>query len=288
MDYDEGDKANFSALLLSDIDTTFACPLGVHQHKLAIRGELKRRRYLTQNRRLCVDWSLSLSVFRLCSSATRDFHYHCHCHCRLRGRCTAESLADCMTASEDEEVEVFSPGASPELRRSSRTSARKRASTESAPYTRPKSKKKMQTVRSPVSRGSTSEMEQPAGSVPHHASPNPFASLGATPAGQATMSGQGDFLAQMQTMMGGMLGGMETRLNKTSTELRVSVDQALTSINDLNTRVAASEKRVDKVVSEIESMIDKRVEAGLKQHGLPVSLVEGGPAQSVDTPVEQA
>ena len=185
-----------------------------------------------------------------------------------------------MTASEDE-VEVFSPGASPELRRSSRTSARKRASTGSAPYSRPKSKKKMQTVRSPIMRGQ-SEADRQADPLPATAAPvagdvghNPFASLGQ---GGSHADGQPpqaapvavDLLAQMQNMMGGMLGGMETRLNKASSELRSSVDQAMVSISDLSARVSSNEKRMDGVLSEMEAMVERKVEEGLKNHGLPV------------------
>ena len=171
-----------------------------------------------------------------------------------------------MSTSEGE-AEVFSPapgsgtGASPELRRSSRTSARKRASTGSAPYSRPKSKKKMQTVRSPVK---SSEMDRPIGAQP---AVNPFASLG----GSAPQAGQDTFLAQMQNVMGGMLGGMETRLSKASNELRTSVDQALSSIGDLNTRMEASEKRMDRVVVDMEAMVEKKVEEGLRQFSLPGS-----------------
>ena len=56
--------------------------------------------------------------------------------------------------------------------------------------------------------------------------PNPFSSLGGGQAAAGTPSGQtdqGDILSKMQEMMGGMLGGMETRLNKASNDLRTSV-----------------------------------------------------------------
>ena len=74
---------------------------------------------------------------------------------------------------------------------------------------------------------------------------------------------------------------METQLNKASNELRSSVDQALTSIGDLNTRMSASEKRMDRVVGDLEALVEKKVEEGLKQIGLPhggecVGVGDGG------------
>ena len=185
---------------------------------------------------------------------------------------------------------MISPGASPELRRSSRTSARKRASTGSAPYSRPKSKKKMQTVRSPVMKGGQPEADRQSdqvGQLPTPApavnavgaGPNPFASLGqggghvdgqlAPPAPVAV-----DLLAQMQNMMGGMLVGMESRLIKASNELRSSVDQAMVSISDLSARMTSNEKRMDVVVNEIEAMVERKVEEGPKNHGLPLSRAQ--------------
>ena len=96
--------------------------------------------------------------------------------------------------------EVFESGASPDLRRTTRSSGRKRTSTGSAPYSRPKQKRKMQTVRSP--QGAAAGRQ---GSVPPVASP---AAGQAANTGQATTDvnsfaslappGQESFMSQMQ------------------------------------------------------------------------------------------
>ena len=172
------------------------------------------------------------------------------------------------------EDEVFDTGASPilrspELRRSTRTSSRKRSSTGSLPYSRPKSKKKMQTMRSPPSgnSGSTPGTSERASAA--EPSANPFSSLG-----EGTPTPQGDILARMQEMMGGMLGGMEGRLNKANEELRTSVSgqlgQVVSTVNDLSGRVEANERRMD----SIERLVEKRIEEGLTRHGQPTSEVD--------------
>ena len=161
--------------------------------------------------------------------------------------------------------EVFDTGASPDLRRSTRTSGRKRTSTGSAPYSRPKTKKKMSTQRSPVTKTpQTGTGPASAQEVPGGPQANPFASLSA--GGQAAT---GNFMEQMQAMMGGMLGGMEGRLNKATDELRSSVtgqlDQALETIGSLDNRISETEKRLDSV----ESKLEKKIEESLRAHGLP-------------------
>ena len=89
----------------------------------------------------------------------------------------------------------------------------------------------------------------------------------APPPGAAAASG--DLLAQMQQMMGGMLGGLETRLGRANDELQATVKcqlgQAMTSIDKLNGRMSETEKRMDKV----EDLIEKGIAEGFKKMGLP-------------------
>lgn len=136
-----------------------------------------------------------------------------------------------MSASGEDEV-FCDTGASPvlrspKLRRSTRTSSRKRASTGSLPYSRPRSKKKMQTVGSPpraaaafVAAATSVTPGAPEAST--QAGPdgtsNPFASLGG---GNPSAQPQGYFLVKMQEMMGGMLGGLEGRPDKSGRGLRL-------------------------------------------------------------------
>ena len=68
-----------------------------------------------------------------------------------------------------------------------------------------------------------------------------------------------DLLAKMQQMMGGMLGGLESRLSKANDELQATVTgqigQAMSSIDDLTERMTSTEKRLDKV----EGMVEKGI-----------------------------
>ena len=164
-----------------------------------------------------------------------------------------------MNATDDE---VFDTGASPdlrspqdrELRRSARTSSRKRSSTGSIPYARPKNKKKMSTMRSPPAERDPAPQEQTAPQA------NPFASLG---------NGQPVFMQQMESMMGGMLSGMENRLSRANGDLQANVtgqiDKAMASIGDLSTRISATKKRLDDVVVTVESLVEKKVEESLRK-----------------------
>ena len=172
-----------------------------------------------------------------------------------------------MSAPAEVEDEVFDTGASPvlrspELRRSTRTSARKRSSTGSIPYPRPKNKKKMSTANSP---GAGTPVPTAAGQSPVDAG-NPFSSLH----GQ-TSGGPNDMLVRMQEMMGGMLGGMESRLSKATDSLRTSVSdqigQVMTSVTDLSSRVSVTEKRMD----NMEEIVEKKIEEGIRKLNLPAA-----------------
>ena len=204
-----------------------------------------------------------------------------------------------MSASGDEEV--FDTGASPvlrspELRRSSRTTSRKRASTGSVPYSRPRSKKKMQTVRSPpaaaAGAATPGPQESPATPVTPATpamggqQPNPFAQLG-TGSGPAQAGGQGDILASMREMMGGMLGSMECRLNRASDDLRTSVTgqigQVAQSVADLGGRVSANERRMD----NLENMIEKKIEEGFIKHTQNAPVLADNEFPSLTVPVGQ-
>ena len=70
------------------------------------------------------------------------------------------------------------------------------------------------------------------------------------------------------------MGGMEGRLNKATNDLRSSVtgqlDQPLESTGDLNGRVTATEKRL----VDVETKLERRLEAGLREMGLPRSVGE--------------
>ena len=142
--------------------------------------------------------------------------------------------------------------------------------------------------------GSSSTIKKlKAGSMPTQRSPKrgpnmeaPAAQMaGVNPAAQPDAGQQsGNLVEQMQAMMGTMLGGMEGRLNKASTEIRTSVDQALTSISDLNARVSANENKMSEVMGEMESLIDKKIEEGLRHRAIPDSFPsltrDGAPALS--------
>ena len=180
------------------------------------------------------------------------------------------------------EDEVFDSGASPdlhrtpELRRSTRTSAKKRSSTGALPYTRPRSKKKMQTVRSPQGTAPVPQTSGPAppnAGVQDTADVNPFSSLGQQPGPGA------DILSKMQEMMGGMLGGMETRLNKATNDLRSSVSgqigQVAATVTDLGCRVSATERRMD----EIEQMVERKIEEGFQRASLPMTAASAQPEE---------
>ena len=172
-----------------------------------------------------------------------------------------------MSGSGEEDVFVDC-GASPDLRspnrrRSTRSSTRKRSSTGSvpAPYSRPKTKKKMSTLHSPPSGKAPA-----ANPVPAPQPDNPF--VGLTGAPQNTQA-QPDLMAQMQQLMGGMLGGMETRLGKANADLQESltgqIGKAMESIGSLDTRISASEKRIDQVICTLEDTVEKKIEEGLKK-----------------------
>ena len=105
---------------------------------------------------------------------------------------------------------VFESSASPDLRRTTRSSGRKRANTGSAPYSRPKQKKKMQTVRSPQSasagRVTTAVLSGDSVAATNTNEPAVQPAVAANPFASLAPPGQDNFMIQMQNMMGGMLG----------------------------------------------------------------------------------
>ena len=161
---------------------------------------------------------------------------------------TAGNTGDPVTVTVDleaEEEEVFLDcGASPELRRSTRTSARKRSSTARSTE-RPKSKreKKMSVSRTPVGQknGGAAPVQTPTGPPPD---PKP---------------GDPDpFFAKMQAM----LTGMEGRLNKATENLQTSVTS---EIGDLKERMSKNEDKIDNIYSEVSSMVQSKIEEGLRK-----------------------
>ena len=171
-----------------------------------------------------------------------------------------------MSASDEEDVfhNAESESASPILRRSTRTSARKRSSTGTAPYSRPKAKKDKKETTMSVSRTPVSAAKPPDRPT-ESATPNAF--VGTATIGSGSV--QPDFMAQMRAMMGGMLNGMEERLCQATGELRSTVteqiDGAMESIGDLNTRMARAEEKLGEVVGEVEGLVEKKVEESLRR-----------------------
>ena len=76
-------------------------------------------------------------------------------------------------------------------------------------------------------------------------------------------------MKQMQQMMGGMLGGMETRLGRANEDLQQSltgqIGRAMDSIGSLNERMSVNERKLDDVVSNIENTVEKKVEEGIRR-----------------------
>ena len=104
------------------------------------------------------------------------------------------------------DAESVDGGASPELRRSSRTSARKRASTGGVPNARPsKSKRDMSVSRTPTGqRQKGDQQRQAAPSDQDGQAGNPFLTLGSLGSGSVHPA---DFMSQMKNMMGGASWG---------------------------------------------------------------------------------
>ena len=162
----------------------------------------------------------------------------------------------------DAEEEVFLDcGASPELRRSTRTSARKRSSTgfttESNP--RPKKDRKMSTARTPVNAKTQAGPSSAAKAVP------PSDSVVADPV-----------LVQMQAM----LSGMESRLSMATVNLQTSVTGA---IGELKDRVGKTEERLDNMAGEIGGLVDSKIQEGLRKLGIPTGDQDAGPKEVQDS-----
>ena len=174
----------------------------------------------------------------------------------------------------EEEDEVFwDSEASPELRRSTRTSARKRSSTGGLLTTKPKKREK-KIIRSPArtDTGASADRTPQAGAVtPAAAHPAPINPM----------------LANMQAL----LSGMESRLSQATTNLHSSVtDQiegAMTAIGDLGKRVEKNEDKIKNMMDEIGSMVDSRIAAGLEKLNLPGGVSSPATDQSGHCPLDQ-
>ena len=91
---------------------------------------------------------------------------------------------------------------------------------------------------------------------------------------------QGDFMMQMQQMMGGMLGSMEGRLSKATDCLQESltgqIGKAMDSIGSLNDRMAENERKLDEVVTDLESTVEKKVEESIRKLASARNMGFGG------------
>ena len=155
--------------------------------------------------------------------------------------------------AEEAEEEIFIDcGASPELRRSARTSSRKRASTGGQSSNKPKKRdKKMAQPQG------TQEASSPATPLPQQTggptgpTPNPFSSLGATP---------GDpLLAGMQAMLTGMEGRLSMATANLQANVTVKIDGAMAAIGDLRTRVDKQDEKIDGIIDNVTSKIHEEI-----------------------------
>ena len=152
----------------------------------------------------------------------------------------------------DEEEIFIDCGASPELRRSTRTSGRKRSSTGGLQSLKPKKK---------MSIRSTAEVPDESGErggVPA-AQSNPFSSL--APA-QATAD---PLIASMQAMLTGMEGRLNVATANLQASVTVKIDGAMAAIGDLRTRVDKHEERIGGLIGEVTSMVGQRVQEEMKK-----------------------
>ena len=173
-----------------------------------------------------------------------------------------------MSAAGDDEDEVFLDcGASPELRRSTRTSARKRSSTGGLLLSKPKKREKMM-IPSPTTNSSPAAAADTPRAVPasvpvagNGAVAAPAAAAAVTPVAGTQVPPQDPILASM----GAMLAGMESRLSTATTNLQatvaVQIDGALTAIGDLGKRVDRNEKRLENMMNDI----DEKIATGLEK-----------------------
>ena len=149
---------------------------------------------------------------------------------------------------EESECEVFVDcGASPELRRSTRTSSRKRSSTGGQPAFKPK--KKM-SVRTP------NGTEEAAAA----------AATGHPPSGLAQPQAAGDpILASMQAMLSGMEGRLNVATANLQASVTVKIDGAMAAIGDLRSKVNKQEERIDGILDEVSTMVGSRIEKELRR-----------------------
>ena len=75
---------------------------------------------------------------------------------------------------------------------------------------------------------------------------------------------QDDFWAKM----GGMFGGLETRMKRETDEVKEQLGVAVNTSGDLGLRVERAEKRLDGLAEEVNSLVDKRLAClPLSDHG---------------------
>ena len=157
-------------------------------------------------------------------------------------------------ADGDEEEEVFIDcGASPELRRSTRTSGRKRSSTGGLPSFKPKKR---------MSLKSTAEV--PEGSRSGQAPPpkdNPFSELSHSQPSSTT----DPIMASMQAMLTGMEGRLIIATANLQASVTVKIDGAMAAIGDLRSRVDKQDERMDGILGEVTSMVGQQVQQELKR-----------------------
>ena len=169
------------------------------------------------------------------------------------------------------EDEVFLDcGASPELRRSTRTSARKRSSTGGLPVSKPK-KRERKMLRSPARVNSPSTGDQDP------ATARPADGLPAAPPVDQPRPGppQDPILVNMQSLLSGMESGLSQAITNLHSSVTVQIDGAMNAIGDLGRRVDKNEAKLNELVPDIGSIVDSRIAAALPQ-------AAGGPAISLD------
>ena len=132
-------------------------------------------------------------------------------------------------------------------RRTGRKRRSTAGSTTPAAVKRPKTKDKMPTKHSPKS-GTSRQVDPKA--------------AGAGVAGVSGGAGVGFDQDAFWNKMGGMLGGLESRMKMETDEVKEQLGVAVNTLGDLGMRVERAEKRLDGLAEEVNSLVDKKL-AGL-------------------------
>ena len=71
--------------------------------------------------------------------------------------------------------------------------------------------------------------------------------------------------------MGGMLGGLETRMKLETDQVKEQLGVAVNTLGDLGTRVEKAEKRLDGLAEEVNLLVDRRLASLPPGNSAPVS-----------------